>query len=531
MIKKLIFWLIIVLAFILRFYKLGEIPFSLNWDEVSNGYNAYSILNTGRDEYGSFLPLANRSFDDYKPPLYMYLNVLTVGAFGLTPFSTRLPSAFFGFLSIPLIYLLTKLVFEKSAKREPISLLAMFLFSILPWHLQFSRVGFEANIGLFMSLVFVVFFLYGLKKYMYLLPASIALAAALYSYHAQRIVMPLLLIIFVYLFKKEFIQIPKKFTLTIIAVSVAATLSLLILLPQKAIFSRLESSSAISEGNQKKEFPNLEPELINNVVNNKYINMGAKYIENYLSHFSPNYLFIRGDDNLRHHIENSGMLPLFYLPISLIGLYFVLKTIDKRKSLLILWLIIAPLPAAPVFPAPHAIRSGLMMTPMVVSAAFGLYTIFSKQLQLWRSIVTLLIGGWLIISFAIYLHNYYTHYVIHSAKDWQYGYKEAAIESEKLKNNFEKVSVSKDFEQAHIFWLYYTKYEPALYQKYGNRGQFDKFHFGQNISDVQLAKNDQELFITFADNFPEDFKVIKTVYFPDNTQAIKIGHYEKPQTY
>src|SRR3989338_8050697 len=169
MIKKLIFWLIIVLAFILRFYELGEIPFSLNWDEVSNAYNAYSILNTSRDEYGSFLPLANRSFDDYKPPLYMYLNILTVGAFGLTAFAARLPSAFFGFLSVPLIYFLTKLIFEKSEKRKLIALLSMFLFSTLFWHLQFSRMGLEANIGLFATLASMIFFLYVLKKYIFLL--------------------------------------------------------------------------------------------------------------------------------------------------------------------------------------------------------------------------------------------------------------------------------------------------------------------------------------------------------------------------
>ena len=513
------------MAFLVRFYKLGQIPPSLNWDEVSNAYNAYSILKTGRDEYGSFMPLANRSFDDYKPPFYMYLNTLTVGAFGLTPFAARLPSAFFGFLSVPLVYFLTKLIFEKTTKKELIALLSMFLFAIVPWHLQFSRVGLEANIGLFTSLAFTTLFLYGLKKYIYLTLAAFFFGAGLYSYHALRIFLPIFLIILVYLLRREIVQIPKKFTLTLIILSIAATLSLSIFLPQKAIFSRLDSSSAISDENQKKELPNLATESVNNFVINKYINVGSRYIENYFSHFSPNFLFIKGDDNLRHHIENSGILPLFYLPILLIGLYFVSKTIDKRKSLLIIWLIIAPLPAVPVFPAPHAIRSSLMMIPMIMISAFGLHAIFSRKL--WAAIATLAIGSWLAISFAVYLHNYYTHYVFHSAKDWQYGYKEAAIESEKLKNNFEKVSVSEDFEQAHIFWLFHTKYNPASFQKYGNRGHFDKFYFSQKKSDAEISKNDKELFVSYAQTFPQDFKVVKTIYYPDNSEAIKIGHYEK----
>src|SRR3989338_8581187 len=90
---KGIFWAILFLAFILRFYKLGEIPLSLNWDEVSNAYNGYSILKTGRDEYGSLLPLSNRSFDDYKPPLYMYFNTISVGIFGLNPFASQIGRA------------------------------------------------------------------------------------------------------------------------------------------------------------------------------------------------------------------------------------------------------------------------------------------------------------------------------------------------------------------------------------------------------------------------------------------------------
>src|SRR3990167_2913092 len=111
---KKLFWVILILAFILRFYRLGEIPLSLDWDETSNAYNAYSILKTGRDEYGLFLPITNRSFEDYKPPLYMYLNIPTVAVFGLTAFAARLPSAIFGFLTVPIIYFLAKKLFVGS---------------------------------------------------------------------------------------------------------------------------------------------------------------------------------------------------------------------------------------------------------------------------------------------------------------------------------------------------------------------------------------------------------------------------------
>src|SRR3989344_3594374 len=126
--------LIIIIAFSLRFPGLGSSLHSLDWDENSNAYNAYSILKTGRDEYGNLFPLANRSFEDYKPPLYMYLNVLTIPIFGLTPLAARFPAAFLGTLTIPVIYFLTYKLMEnqKMVNAKNCALLAAFLLAISP---------------------------------------------------------------------------------------------------------------------------------------------------------------------------------------------------------------------------------------------------------------------------------------------------------------------------------------------------------------------------------------------------------------
>src|SRR5512141_1077338 len=104
--KRTLYWLIgiLMVAVFLRFYQLGSIPASPDWDEAALGYNAYSILKTGRDEYGKFLPLVFRSFDDYKPPLYIYLTVPMVALFGLNVFAVRLSSVLLGTLTVLLTY-------------------------------------------------------------------------------------------------------------------------------------------------------------------------------------------------------------------------------------------------------------------------------------------------------------------------------------------------------------------------------------------------------------------------------------------
>ena len=98
--KHLILSLIVVLAFVLRFYKLGEVPLGFHQDEVSQAYNSFSILTTGRDRYGQLLPILFRSFGSYQPPVYTYLTTIPIFLFGNTIFAARSTSAFFGVLTV-----------------------------------------------------------------------------------------------------------------------------------------------------------------------------------------------------------------------------------------------------------------------------------------------------------------------------------------------------------------------------------------------------------------------------------------------
>ena len=96
---KLIF--IFLIAAALRLFALGSNPPGLYWDEVSLGYNAYSILKTGHDEHNRFLPIDTfKAFGDYKPPGYIYATVPSIALFGLNNFAVRLPSALAGTLLV-----------------------------------------------------------------------------------------------------------------------------------------------------------------------------------------------------------------------------------------------------------------------------------------------------------------------------------------------------------------------------------------------------------------------------------------------
>src|SRR5687767_298243 len=104
--KVVTLFLILLIASVLRFYNLDQIPSGFHSDEASFGYNAYSIIQTGKDEYGENFPLILKSFGDYKGAIYSYLAIPSILAFGLTEFAVRLPTAVFGILFVLFSYLL-----------------------------------------------------------------------------------------------------------------------------------------------------------------------------------------------------------------------------------------------------------------------------------------------------------------------------------------------------------------------------------------------------------------------------------------
>ena len=142
--KRFIFISLVFTLFLgafLRLYKIDKNPVSLFGDELDVGYQALSLLKTGRDYSGNFLPMHLQSLAEWRTPLYIYASIPTVAIFGISPFGVRLPAAIFGILGILVTYFLAK----ELTKNKYISLISAFLLTILPWHILYSRTGFEVT--------------------------------------------------------------------------------------------------------------------------------------------------------------------------------------------------------------------------------------------------------------------------------------------------------------------------------------------------------------------------------------------------
>lgn len=549
--KLIILVCVFLLGTILRFYNLSSNPPSLNWDEASNGYNAYSILTTGKDEYGTFLPLSIRSFDDYKPPLYAYLTVPSIAIFGLNEFAVRFPSALLGSFSVIVVYFLV-LQILKSSKisskfSDSVAITSAFLFAISPWSLQFSRAAYEGNIGLFFLLLGTLFMFIFLKQPKFLLVSIICFLLSMYSYHSFRLIVPIFMLGFGIIFIKSFLKHKIILAASIILfVLFASPIYFNFLSSQEGSGSRLSmvsifgDSPEITKSIQRLEYDKANGNILGYIFENRRFVYGLAAVKGYLDHYNPDFLFLHGDGGRQHHAVDFGMLYLFTLPFILLGVFFLLKNINKRIGVFFLLLILSPLASAISSGSPHPVRAIIMAPMLDIMAAAGLvvfaayvssieYRVLSIRI---KYMVFPIIFFLFTINFLYYLHQYYVHTPREYGDFWQYGNKEAIQYAKKHEGEYEKIIMSYKYDQPYVYYLFYNKVDPKWYQnnwdftKTGVNPRFERKIGKYEFRNIEWGKDSQSkntLFIGTPSEIPEE-EEIESINFLDGTKAYRIAN-------
>ena len=536
----LILFIILALSLFLRFYKLNVNPPSLDWDEASLGYNAYSILKTGADEYGNKLPISIRSFDDYKPAAYVYLAVPSIAVFGLNETGVRFPSALFGFLSVIVIYFLVKEIFNhwEDDRKEKLALIAAFFWGVSPWSLQFSRAAFEANVGLFFFLLGFFLFLKSIRSPKMVFLSVISFAVSLYSYHSFRLIVPLFAVACLIYFWKEIWENKKYYIVgaifaLILAVPVffsfvgpsgsASRLSMVSLFADTSVIAN--STKEVQRDLQNKDF-------IGSLFDNRRLAYSLAVAKSYFDQWNPDFLFFHGDSGVQHHAVNMGMLYLWDFPFILIGLYALFKRRTKRIWLLLIVFLLAPLPAAISTGSPHPVRAIAMAPEFSIFAASGVYYLFFQEKAVRNKILLGIVSLLFIFNFAYYLHQYYVNTPVEYGYFWQYGNKEAILDAKSLEDKYSKIIFTYAYDQPYIYYLFYNKIDPAWYQQnwnYLGTGQVERMRrvIGKyEFRDINWGQ-DKTLRNTLLIGSPQEIPanapgLIKTIYYLDGTVAYRI---------
>lgn len=474
--------IIIVLAAILRFIWLAQVPPALNWDEAALGWNAKTIFHTRRDEYGTRLPISFKSFGDYKSPVYIYLTAPIVGIFGTNPISIRFVSAFAGVISVYLIYLIGGFT-------------AAALLAISPWHIMLSRPAFEPSLALMFILAGIYFFLQAIKKPVYFLVSALSFVVSLYTYHSPKIFVPALLVGMAIIFRRQIFIRKNLFWLF---ASGLMSIGLLWPLAKETLFSggasRFQGTSIFYTDQGIKQ--PLTFSLVKIILGNYFI------------HYSPQFLFFGSSQMPRLELKNMGPFLLIEVPFLILGIYYLFKNRREAWSkFLLFWLLIGPLPAAIGREVPHPIRAFNLLPVLLLITAIGMQKFLKPRLAIL-----------LTINFLFFGYYYFYQYPIYSAPDWQYGYETAVKAARGYEGKVNKIIISSHYGQPHIFTYLYQNRDP-LSVFWGAMSQYLfrdlKWPEDAGISNVLLVGAPEEI--------PSDAPgIVQTINYPDGKPAFRL---------
>lgn len=480
---------ILAVAAGLRLAALGTSPPTLFRDEVEKGYNAFALLKDGAAvsviEQGAYYtvetkrwPLFLNVYNSHTPMIYHYAAMPVVAVLGLNAWSTRLPAALAGVLTVLLTFLLAREMLGRRA-----GLYAAAALAVSPWHVMFSRwaqqgifVPLLATLGMWALLrwlkvregLYSNYEIHGGEKIvidespletapptltappmlngMWLMLSAAAFAGAFYAYDAGRVFVPLMAALLAVLFWRPLLR-EWKWSLAV------AGAFLLLCAPTLAFMLSPESRArfeAVSSGAS-----------------------AGTFALNWLAHFNPAYLFLNGDANPRHSYPGFGQMHIVEALLWLAAIPALFMLPRRFATLIVGWLALGAVPAALTTEGvPHALRSiATLPAPALISGLGAawlhgrLEARLKKMEQGQNRVAALTAKGLVALALsalmAVFIYTVIDKYPKITAPHW--GYAENVIfDSGDLKNLGERdlILVSPNLLYAPYFMMFHERIEP-----------------------------------------------------------------------
>ncbi len=549
---------VLCIGIFFRFYHLSSVPPSPSLDEVSIGYNAYSILKTGADEYGTRFPLLLRAYDDWRPALYVYLVIPFVSILGLTALAVRLPSILLSIILLPITY---GLVYELFGRKPPqikigeitlgVPLFAMALLAISPWHIYISRLGHEANAGLAAIVIAIYFFLRVInekQKTKWFVFSAVTFAVALYTYQSQKLIVPVLLLALEFCYRKILFEW-RKVIIVCIIIGVLLSLPIVFVSFSPEGLMRLRGTSAFSsdqsiyyEYAKKFAIAKERGDVFGILMNHRYVVNIQIFIKNYFMHFNWKWLFTGSDVPEAHKVPRMGLLYWWELPFILLGILGIIrmKMSPSAKGFLFIWFLSGPLPAAITTQAPHAMRSYTFLPTWQIFGAVGIIACLQvseerlKRInQGYRMVGYGILGFIVMIGSLLQLYkNYFFIFPRQQSSSFQYALSQAIPYVLAHESAYDRIVFSNqnDLYQSYMFFLFFSHYDPKEYRKRGGTvsGGFAQTHtigkyVFRPIDWKKEQKNRSTLYVGNIADFPDATASLANFSNLDGILAIRIA--------
>ena len=394
---------IVLLAALLRFWQIGDLPFGLYHDEAFNGLDALGVLDGERPIFFE----ANNG----REPLYIYMVSLAVQIFGRTSLAIRIPAAIIGTLTTIPLYFLIRTWFNRH-----IALITIFLWATTVWPIHLSRIGFRTILLPFFLTLAAALFSVALQKHrrdgstsattrLLLLTGGIAYGLSFYTYLAARLSIVVVAVgILVYWWAHR----PPRLGEALLTSGLA---SFVVVLPLALVL--LGQGDAGRTGQVSILSPDVNGgDLIGTLWSNFGRTLGM--------------FFLKGDTILRHNPPGRPVFDwLLTLPF-LIGAAVTLRNLQKPVYFLITtWVAIMLTGTLFAEDAPHFLRAAGILPVILIFPAIGLSRL-SNWSKLPSALTNLLVGALLLGSCAVTFNDYFLRYA--QQPDTRYLFEGAARE-------------------------------------------------------------------------------------------------------
>lgn len=523
---------IMLAALVLRTYNISSNPPAISWDEASIGYNAYTILTTGKDEHGKLLPIDTfAAFGDYKPPIPIYLTVPFVALLSLNEVAVRLPSAFAGVLTVWVLYLLVLELFKSMKNNTVMGLLSAAVLTVSPWHIMLSRAGFEANIALLFLVTGAWTVLKAREHPVYFYVCWLPFVAGIYTFNSTRYAGPLIaasLLVYVY----PFIKVAKKQFIGGLIIAAIAILPIFPHLVSKQARLRFEEVSIFTDlrtvltSNSRRELDGFT--WWSAVLHNRRVGYAREYLIHFFDNLEPRYLFIKGDGNPKFSIQDVGQLLLVSAPFVVIGLLRLIRDYPGLALLLGWWLFASIAPTAVARETPHALRTENGLPVYMIITAYGIFTsvlgaVRTKKIWLLSFLCLILFAG----NFSYFWHNLMVHYPKEFSGEWQYGYKQAIELVQSKRSEYDTVVLTESIGRPYIYALFYERmplmqFENTKDASFDAAGFYNVYGFGPyRFTKESVGKYEgRTLYILPPKDVPDGAVIVKSINLLNGTPVL-----------
>lgn len=436
--------LLILFGAIIRVALIDKVPNALNVDEVSAGYEAYSVLNYGVDRNGNFLPVHFVAWGSGQNVLYSYIMIPFILIFGLNVFSIRLPMALIGVLALFLFY-----KFIKNVENKKVAIIGLAFLVICPWHIMKSRWGLESNILpeliLLSSFILIKYIRTKNAKLLYLFAGVLGIST--YAYGTSYFFVPVFLgITLIYLLYKKNIKISQAIKTLLITGIIASPL---------IIFTIINTF----------DLPqiNLGFTTIPRLTANRYQEVSSVFSGSFLKNSLNNFIesikiVIFQNDKLEWNaLKWYGICYIFSIPFMILGIFINFRKNKENisKNIINIWFISSLL--LMFVCEPNINRINVIMFPIIYYVVIGISATIEKSRKV-MPIILILLYIYSFISFCLYYFN--------KNFDEMFVFEGGLQEViEYVDSKEENVYITNKIKEPYIYVLFYTKSSPVEFKE------------------------------------------------------------------